>query len=87
MRKFYRATAVAVVLGSVSFLGTGNAYAGGEGGFCKQHDFNIDILGQIGILNGLLGNLLNGEGSPGAQSSPIGSSMGCNKEDGKKEGH
>ncbi|WP_405512684.1 hypothetical protein [Streptomyces canus] len=43
---------------------------------CKSHDLNIDILGEVGILNGLGGNLINGEGSPGAQSTDIGSDCG-----------
>jgi hypothetical protein len=45
---------------------------------CKSHDLNLDILGQVGILNGLLGNALNGEGNAGGQSKHIGSTMGCN---------
>jgi hypothetical protein len=45
---------------------------------CKSHDLNLDVLGEVGILNGLLGNALNGEGDPGAQSTHIGSTMGCN---------
>ncbi|GAU68784.1 putative hypothetical protein [Streptomyces sp. NBRC 110611] len=45
---------------------------------CRSHDMNIDILGQVGILNGLLGNALNGEGHSGGQHTKQGSSMGCN---------
>ncbi|MET9834867.1 hypothetical protein ABZ078_37575 [Streptomyces sp. NPDC006385] len=45
---------------------------------CKSHDANASILGQVGIANGLGGNLLNGEGSPGAQETSLGSTMGCN---------
>ncbi|MGW9061147.1 hypothetical protein ACWGPH_31495, partial [Streptomyces sp. NPDC055733] len=45
---------------------------------CGSHDNNIDILGQVGIGNGLGGNLLNGEGNPGAQKTSLGSTMGCN---------
>ncbi|MEU9121285.1 hypothetical protein AB0C96_15770 [Streptomyces sp. NPDC048506] len=45
---------------------------------CRSHDLNVDVLGQVGILNGLLGNALGGEGSPGAQHTKQGSSMGCN---------
>ncbi|WP_274558592.1 hypothetical protein [Streptomyces spiramyceticus] len=49
-----------------------------QGSNCKDHDLNVDVLGQVGILNGALGNALNGEGHPGAQDTHIGSSMGCN---------
>ncbi|WP_031478974.1 hypothetical protein [Streptomyces bicolor] len=51
---------------------------------CKSHDANVDVLGQVGIANGLGGNLLNGEGNPGAQETGLGSSMGCNNEVGGK---
>ncbi|QOV38261.1 hypothetical protein IM697_07695 [Streptomyces ferrugineus] len=44
---------------------------------CKSHDLNVDVLGQVGILNGALGNALNGEGNTGAQDTHIGSTMGC----------
>ncbi|MFH8567999.1 hypothetical protein ACH4FH_06070, partial [Streptomyces sp. NPDC017993] len=44
---------------------------------CKSHDLNVNILGQVGLLNGALGNALNGEGSPGAQRGSQGSKMGC----------
>ncbi|GAU68797.1 hypothetical protein SSP35_09_00400 [Streptomyces sp. NBRC 110611] len=50
----------------------------GQGSSCRSHDLNVDVLGEVGILNGVLGNALNGEGPAGAQSTPIGSSMGCN---------
>jgi len=71
----------------------GTAHAGGQGGKegehgdkfnisqssnCRSHDLNLDVLGEVGILNGLLGNGLNGEGNPGAQATDIGSTMGCN---------
>ncbi|WP_236573371.1 hypothetical protein [Streptomyces sp. GS7] len=91
MRKLQKATVVAVVLGSFGFLGAGTAYAHGEkeggrggtdfeirqGSQCRSHDLNVDVLGEVGILNGVLGNALGGEGSPGAQSTRVGSSVGC----------
>ncbi|MEV0369270.1 hypothetical protein AB0I10_05530 [Streptomyces sp. NPDC050636] len=92
MRKLRKAAVVAAVLGSVGFLGAGIANADGHGQgkgkgggqldisqatHCRSHDLNVDVLGEVGILDGLLGNALNGEGSPGAQSTPIGSEMGC----------
>jgi hypothetical protein len=45
---------------------------------CKSHDLNLDILGEVGFFNGLLGSAFNGEGDPGAQNTHIGSTMGCN---------
>ncbi|MGV4981893.1 hypothetical protein ACWC0C_07275 [Streptomyces sp. NPDC001709] len=90
MRKFQKAVLVgAAVLGSVSTLGINTAFAHGEPGHdgglditqgieCRSHDMNIDVLGSVGAVNGLAGNILNGEGNPGAQESHLGSDMGCN---------
>ncbi|MEU9121273.1 hypothetical protein AB0C96_15705 [Streptomyces sp. NPDC048506] len=87
MRKLQKAAVVAAALGSVAILGAGTAQADGRGGndfkigqgsSCRSHDLNVDVLGEVGVLNGVLGNALNGEGPAGAQSTPIGSSMGCN---------
>ncbi|WP_438484696.1 hypothetical protein [Streptomyces sp. S186] len=74
MHKFRKAAAVVAVIGSVSLLGSGTAYAQGMGehGGCHNHELNIDILGEVGILNGLLANLINGEGSPGGQGTSMG---------------
>ncbi|MEV7146005.1 hypothetical protein ACIBCP_24290 [Streptomyces sp. NPDC051287] len=74
----FRKVAVAVaIISGVGFLGAGPASAqvmhGMQGGGCRSHDLNLDVLGEVGILNGLGGNLLNGEGSPGAQGTDIGS--------------
>ncbi|GAA2420899.1 hypothetical protein ACFPFX_02510 [Streptomyces mauvecolor] len=83
MRKLHKAAVAAAMLGTLSLIATGTATAqdadggrgrGGHGHWCKTHDLNIDILGQVGILNGLLGNALNGEGNPGAQFDGVGSS-------------
>ena len=91
MRKLQKAALVgAAVLGSLGSLGAGPAFAHGEagahdGGFdvsqgieCRSHDMNVDVLGSVGALNGVLGNALNGEGNPGAQDHHLGSDMGCN---------
>ncbi|MFF4949738.1 hypothetical protein ACWC2K_10545 [Streptomyces chattanoogensis] len=89
MRKLHKAVVVAAALGSIGILGAGTAYADGgkpagnkfdikQGSSCRSHDLNVDILGEVGILNGVLGNALNGEGPAGAQSTTLGSSMGCN---------
>lgn len=85
MRKLQRAAVVATMVGSVGFFGVGTAVAGGgpdievnQKSTCKSHDLNISILSNIGILNGALGNLLNGEGDPGATESEQGSEQGCN---------
>ncbi|MFK0296183.1 hypothetical protein ACIQU6_37705 [Streptomyces sp. NPDC090442] len=44
---------------------------------CRSHDLNLNVLGQAGLLNGVLGNALNGEGAGGAQRTHQGSRMGC----------
>ncbi|TJZ42819.1 hypothetical protein FCH28_33545 [Streptomyces piniterrae] len=86
MRKLHKAAVMAAVLGSVGGLGVGTAAAHGEPGHdvdvkqathCKSHDMNVDVLGAVGVLNGTLGNAVNGEGSPGAQPSQLGSKMSC----------
>ncbi|MEU9110672.1 hypothetical protein AB0D04_02435 [Streptomyces sp. NPDC048483] len=80
MRKLRNAAVVAAILGSVSFVGAGTASAEGHGGgnWCRSHDLNVAVLNQIGVLNGLAANILNGEGGPGGQFGGVGSSMGCN---------
>ncbi|MFE9021990.1 hypothetical protein ACFYNL_26005 [Streptomyces sp. NPDC007808] len=93
MHKLRKAAVLVAALGSVGLLSAGTATAqgldghGGKGGDkvsvlqssnCKSHDLNLDVLGQVGILNGLLGNGLNGEGNAGGQDTHLGSSMGCN---------
>ena len=76
MRKLRKAVVLAVALGGVGLLNAGTATAdGGDGhggnvlqsAHCRSHDLNVDVLGQVGVLNGALGNALNGEGSPAAQ--------------------
>ncbi|MCX5261311.1 hypothetical protein OOK27_45425 [Streptomyces canus] len=96
MRKLRTAAVLVVAFGSIGLLGAGSAHAdqgggkGGDSGFnimqtssCTSHDTNVDILGEVGIGNGLGGNLLNGEGNPGAQQTSLGSSMGCGNTVGK----
>ena len=92
MNQLRKAAVLVAALGSIGLLTAGTAQAndGGHGGGkgdqfnigqssnCRSHDLNLDVLGQVGLLNGLLGNALNGEGNPGAQDTHIGSSMGCN---------
>ncbi|MFB7508775.1 hypothetical protein [Streptomyces broussonetiae] len=91
MHKLRKAAVLVAALGSVGLVTAGTAHAGGrEGGGrggdsfnirqssnCRSHDLNLDVLGEVGVLNGLLGSALNGEGNPGAQASRIGSTMGC----------
>ncbi|MEV0369268.1 hypothetical protein AB0I10_05520 [Streptomyces sp. NPDC050636] len=87
MRKLQKAAVVGAALGSFGSLCAGTAYAHGESGahdfdvtqgtHCRSHDMNIDVLGGVGLVNGLGGNLLNGEGSPGAQPTNLGSKMSC----------
>ncbi|MFE0138584.1 hypothetical protein ACFWY6_44660 [Streptomyces sp. NPDC059037] len=99
MHKLRKAAVLVAALGSVGLLSVGTAHADGGGGLgsgkhgdgfkinqsttCRSHDQNIDVLGQVGILNGLGGNLLNGEGNSGAQETSLGSSMGCDNSVGK----
>ncbi|MFD7019644.1 hypothetical protein [Streptomyces sp. NPDC059161] len=92
MQKLRKAAVLVAALGSLGMLaaGTAQAHGGGKGGgedsnffnitqrtTCTSHDSNVDVLGQVGILNGLGGNLLNGEGNAGSQQTSMGSSMGC----------
>ena len=86
MRKIQKVAIVAAMLGTMGFAGAGTAFAGDHGGdqysvwqstSCKSHDLNLDILGEVGLLNGLAGGLVNGEGDPGAQATSQGSSIKC----------
>jgi hypothetical protein len=44
---------------------------------CVSHDLNVGVLSNLSILNGLGGNLANGEGNPGLTQQHQGSEMGC----------
>ncbi|MEU1466450.1 hypothetical protein ABZ467_38890 [Streptomyces sp. NPDC005727] len=93
MRKLRNVAVLVAALGSIGLVG-GTAHAdGGKGGdhgdhgdrfnitqstHCKSHDLNLDLLGNVGLLDGVLGNGLNGEGNPGAKNTHNGSTMGCN---------
>ncbi|MET9829838.1 hypothetical protein ABZ078_11070 [Streptomyces sp. NPDC006385] len=79
MRKLQKAAVAAAVMGSLTLIAAGPATAQGAvamHGGCKSHDLNVDVLGQVGLLNGLLGNALNGEGNAGGQVTDFGSD--CN---------
>lgn len=72
MRKLQKAAAAAAMIGTLSLISTGTATAQGAhgmrgGGGCESHDMNIVVLGNVGIANGIAGNLLNGEGDAGSQ--------------------
>jgi hypothetical protein len=88
MRKLQKVAVVAAMLGSIGFVGAGAASAddGGYGGSefnvsqsneCKQHNLDLNILGNVGLLDGLLGNGLNGKGDPGDQDNKTGSTQNC----------
>ncbi len=83
MRKIQKAALVAAMLGSVGFVGAGTAAAHGgdvdvaQRSSCKSHDLNIAVLNNIGVLNGLGGNIHGGEGNPGAQIFNQGSEQDC----------
>ena len=94
MHKLRKAAVLVAALGSLGFLSAGAAHADGpQGGgglvdvlqstTCRSHDLNLDILGQVGLLDGVLGDALNGEGNSGAQETSLGSDMGCNNSVGK----
>ncbi|NUT28548.1 MAG: hypothetical protein HOV84_22005 [Streptomyces sp.] len=78
MRKLQKAAVAATMIGSLTLIASGTATAqpSHDHGGCKSHDLNVDILGQVGILNGLLGNAINGEGNAGGQVNHVGSSCG-----------
>ncbi|MCI3245383.1 MULTISPECIES: hypothetical protein [Streptomyces] len=116
MRKPRKTLVVAVLLGTVGFLGAGTAHAQGDGHdskhgrgheharghehgrghghkkearevhttqfsqstTCTTTEQNVDVQGQSGFQNGLEGNAPNASGSPGTQSTNVGSSLGCN---------
>ncbi|TJZ42817.1 hypothetical protein FCH28_33535 [Streptomyces piniterrae] len=84
MRKLHKAAVVVATLSSIGILGAGTAHADGgnlnvgQASQCRSHDLNVNVLGEVGLVNGLLGSALNGEGSPGAQQTHQGSDMGCN---------
>ncbi|QMU70197.1 hypothetical protein [Streptacidiphilus sp. P02-A3a] len=87
MRKLHKAAVVVALLGTIGFTGAGSASAWGgshgssfgvqQSASCQSHDLNLDLLGEVGILNGLAGNALNGEGNPGGQATSLGSTAGC----------
>ncbi|MFI6434814.1 hypothetical protein [Streptomyces sp. NPDC050759] len=96
MRKLRTAAVLVAAFGSIGLLGVGTAHADQDGhrgkgdtfdimqtSNCSSHDLNLDILGEVGLANGLGGNLLNGTGNPGAQQTSMGSSMGCGNTVGK----
>ena len=90
MRTLHKVVLLSAILGSIGSLGATSASAYGDSGHdgdsiditqgveCRSHDMNIEVLGSVGALTGLAGNLLNGEGAAGAQKSNLGSEMGCN---------
>ncbi|MEU9112560.1 hypothetical protein AB0D04_12360 [Streptomyces sp. NPDC048483] len=49
-----------------------------QGTTCRSWEANADVLGEVGVANGLAGNAGGGAGKPGLQSTRIGSSAGCN---------
>jgi hypothetical protein len=83
MRKIQKAALVAAMLGSIGFVGAGTAAAHGgdfditQANACRTHDLNVAALNNIGVLNGLGGNILGGEGNPGAQLFDQGSKLSC----------
>jgi hypothetical protein len=89
MHNLRKAAVLVAALATVGLLSGGAAHADGGGigvqqsTTCRSHDLNISVLGEVGLVNGLLGNALNGEGNSGAQSTSEGSDMGCSNSFGK----
>lgn len=84
MRKLRNVAVLVAALSSIGLSGTAYAGGGGHGGdkfditqsnHCKSHDLNVDVLGNVGLLNGVLD--LNPEGNPGAQNNHTGSDLSC----------
>ncbi|MGV4981018.1 hypothetical protein ACVB8X_31435 [Streptomyces sp. NRAIS4] len=45
---------------------------------CTTDEKNVDVQGESGYENGRAGNVSGGKGSPGSQTTNIGSTQGCN---------
>ncbi|MGG2459416.1 hypothetical protein ACO0M4_06265 [Streptomyces sp. RGM 3693] len=45
---------------------------------CRAYDKNVDVLGQVGVLDGLLGHRHGWKDRRDEQATRIGSSVGCN---------
>ncbi|WP_369247475.1 hypothetical protein [Streptomyces sp. R41] len=54
----------------------GDSYNVLQSSNCKSHDLNLNLLGNVGLLTGLIG--IGDEGNAGAQDTHVGSSQGCN---------
>ncbi|MFI1368890.1 hypothetical protein [Streptomyces griseochromogenes] len=50
----------------------------GQSTSCTTTEENSDVQGESGFENGREGNRSNGKGSPGPQTTDVGSSLGCN---------
>ncbi|MEV6111366.1 hypothetical protein AB0L59_02345 [Streptomyces sp. NPDC052109] len=94
MHKLRTAAVILAAFGSVGLLGAGTAHADQDWGkkdgdefniqqsnHCRTHDLNVNVLGNLGLLNGLLG--LNDEGNAGAQNNTVGSKLSCSNAVGK----
>ncbi|MFF4948019.1 hypothetical protein ACWC2K_29185 [Streptomyces chattanoogensis] len=78
MRKLRKAAVVIATLPAIGLFGVGAAHAdigqglGNslnilQGSSCMAHDVNVDVLGEVGVANGL-------------QTAPLGSSIGCSNQ-------
>lgn len=84
MRKLRTAVVSAAVIAGVGILGVGSAAAfGGDGAHagwgseCRSHDASLDGLGQLSLLNGLLGNALSVQDNSNSWDSQVDSTSGC----------
>ncbi|MFD4261688.1 hypothetical protein ACFWR9_29685 [Streptomyces sp. NPDC058534] len=86
MRKIQKAALVVAMLGSVSALGAGTAMADGgdakfdvKGGGCYVYGDTNQLIGNVGVLNGVVGGLLTfgNEGDHGTQENETGHKVDC----------
>ncbi|MYR43807.1 hypothetical protein [Streptomyces sp. SID5910] len=85
MRKIQKAAVVVAMLGSVGALGAGTAVAGEgasfdvKGGGCSVSGDSNQLIGNVGVLNGVVGGLLTfgNDGDHGTQDNEQGHKVDC----------
>ncbi|MFD5447387.1 hypothetical protein ACWDTR_14410 [Streptomyces sp. NPDC003470] len=85
MRKIQKAAVVVAMLGSVGALGAGTAVAGEgadfavKGGGCSVSGDSNQLIGNVGVLNGVVGGLLTfgNDGDHGTQENEQGHKVDC----------
>jgi hypothetical protein len=88
LRKTSAAAAAVTLVAAGAALFSGSALANDDGkkkhgididqtNACYTDDVNVALLNNIGIANGLAGNLIGGKGDPGAQTFSQGGAVAC----------